>query len=60
MIPLSINQGMADRRSRGPQRPGDSEGRHALLLNEPEQLRGPLMAVVAVIVLLVFRSRRTH
>ena len=42
MIHLRINQGMTDRRSRGPQRPGDSQGRHALLLNEPEQLRGPL------------------
>jgi hypothetical protein len=42
MIYLHINQGMTDRRSRGPQRPGDSQDRHALLLNEPEQLRGPL------------------
>ena len=36
-----INRGMIDRRSRGPSRPWDSQGRHALLLNEPEQLHGP-------------------
>mgnify|MGYP006170992667 CR=1 FL=1 len=39
---LIINPGMIDRRCRGPLRPGDSQGRHALLRNEPEQLRGPL------------------
>ena len=42
MIRLIINPGMIDRRVRGPWRPSDSQGRHALLLHEPEQLRGPL------------------
>ncbi len=42
MIQLIINPGMIDRRDRGLQRPWGSEGRHALLRNEPEQLRGPL------------------
>ena len=42
MIQLIINPGMIDRRSRGPLRPCASQGRHALLRNEPEQLRGPL------------------
>ena len=42
MIQLVINPGMIDRRSRGPLRPCASQGRHALLRNEPEQLRGPL------------------
>lgn len=36
------NRGMIDRRSRGPSRPWDSQGRYTLLLNEPEQLHGPL------------------
>jgi hypothetical protein len=40
MIQHIINRGMIDRRSRGPWRPWDSQGRHALLLNKPEQLRG--------------------
>src|SRR6476646_9402753 len=42
MIQLIINPGMIDRRDRGLQRPWGSEGRHALLRNEPEQLRGRL------------------
>src|SRR5437773_11069514 len=42
MIQLIINPGMTDRRDRGLQRPWGSEGRHALLRNEPEQLRGPV------------------
>jgi len=37
-----INRGMIDRRSQGPWRPWGSQGRHVLLLNEPEQLREPL------------------
>ena len=37
-----INPGTIDRRYRGLQRPWGSEGRHALLWNEPEQLRGRL------------------
>jgi len=40
MIQRIINLGMIDRRDRGLQRPWGSEGRHALLRNEPEQLRG--------------------
>jgi predicted homoserine dehydrogenase-like protein len=42
MLQLIINLGMIDRRDRGLQRPWGSEGRHALLRNEPEQLRGLL------------------
>jgi hypothetical protein len=42
MIQRIINLGMIDRRDRGLQRPWGSEGRHALLRNEPEQLRGRL------------------
>jgi len=42
MIERIINLGMIDRRDRGLQRPWGSEGRHALLRNEPEQLRGRL------------------
>jgi hypothetical protein len=36
------NPGVIDRWCRGPQRPWDSEDRHAYILNKPEQLRGPL------------------
>jgi len=34
--------GVIDRSSRGRLRPRSSRGRHAFILNEPEQLRGPL------------------
>lgn len=37
MILHIINSGMIDRRCHGPQRPGDSQGRHALQPVEPEQ-----------------------
>ena len=36
------NPDVIDRRSRGLQRPWDSQGRHVSILNKPEQLRGPL------------------
>jgi len=40
MILHIINRGMRDRRSRGPQRPGDSQGRHALTLQSPNSCVG--------------------
>ena len=36
------NPDVIDRRSRGLQRPWDSQGRHVSILNKPEQLRGSL------------------
>jgi hypothetical protein len=41
MIRFMINEGVTDRRDRGLQKPWGT-GRHAIVLNEPEQLRGPL------------------
>lgn len=41
MIPFMINEGATDRRDRGLGKPWGSTGRHAIVLNEPEQLRGP-------------------
>ena len=38
----SGNPDVTDRSSRGLQRPWDSAGHHVYILNEPEQLRGPL------------------
>ena len=35
------NPAVIDRRSRGLQRPWDSEDRHGYILNKPEQLHGP-------------------
>jgi hypothetical protein len=37
-----IHAGVTDRRDRGLGKPWGSTGRHAIILNEPEQLRGPL------------------
>lgn len=42
MIERIINLGMIDRRDQGFHRPWGSAGRHALLRNKPEQLRGPV------------------
>ena len=41
MIPVMIHEGVTDRRDRGLKKPWGSMGRHAIVLNEPEQLRGP-------------------
>ena len=46
MIQRIINLGLIDRRDRGLQRPWGSENRHALLRNEPEQLRGRLSRIM--------------
>src|SRR2546427_8824752 len=40
MIPRIINPGMIDRRVRGPSRPSDSQGRHALTLQSPNSCVG--------------------
>ena len=40
MLPLSMNLGVIDRRSRGLQRPWDSAGRHARNLQSPNSCRG--------------------
>ena len=40
MILFMIHAGVTDRRDRGLEKPWGSTGRHALILNEPEQLRG--------------------
>ena len=42
MLRLIINPDMIDRRDRGLHRPWGSAGRHALLRNKLEQVRGPL------------------
>jgi len=42
MISFMINDGVTDRRDRGLENPWESTGRHAIILNEPEQLRGQL------------------
>ena len=42
MIRFMINEGVTDRRDRGLQKPWGSTGRHVRILNEPEQLRGPV------------------
>ena len=42
MIPVMIHEGVTDRRDRSLKQPWGSMGRHAIVLNEPEQLRGLL------------------
>ena len=42
MIPVMIHEGVTDRRDRGLKKPWGSMGRRAIVLHEPEQLRGLL------------------